>query len=471
MVAPGQAAYRKQGGLPRRAFEIALLVALVLHTPFIPSNLSAYLRLLFAPANDDDYADTEAIIPVDLDLLENDPSAEQAAPASPETSEPPPAKSPAKPLEEKGFAPAGVADAGVQDAGTSGDAGRSKDHVADAGPVKDAGPLPLRDPIQAAGGAGKVAAKDPNVQVLIAGNALRKHPLGAAFGRILVMIPEWRQFFEESPIDPIRDVNHLLITAPKLRGDSSQLVAVMDFNVPEPQIRAAVDLVVQRAGGEWLEDTPVPAAHAKVSAGERLFALVPGRRLLVVLPTNAKDQLGGLKRTRGFPNSKVGIVISMVTPARPFRAVFNLPSGLKWMRLAVTPTSEGGADVSLEAEDTSAEEAAKHAKQLTHDFDQIRRVSVLGLTSFEVIDHAEFVAEGNKIKTRVHVSNRQLKLIIGFVEHLERGASGLERGAGSLERGAGGLERGAGGLERGASGVQPHGQAQARLEHRRRSLW
>ncbi len=53
---------------------------------------------------------------------------------------------------------------------------------------------------------------------MIAGNVIRKHQLGASFARILVLIPEWHQFFADSPIDPIRDLNHLLITAPRLRG-------------------------------------------------------------------------------------------------------------------------------------------------------------------------------------------------------------------------------------------------------------
>jgi hypothetical protein len=404
---------KKRRGLPRRAFTIALAVAFFLHLPLIPSRLGEWLRVaFFGETADYDDPDAQAILPLDLDLLGEAPSAETSpgsrdVPAAGNTATPPP-KPPAH------EAPA-IADAGAPtDAGAPHDAGRP-DAASAASAAADAGPPPLRDPVSTAGGAGKIAAKDANIQVLIAGNVIRKHELGAAFSRLLVLIPEWHQFFEDSPIDPIRDLNHLLITGPRFRGDSSKMVAVMDFNVPEPQIRAAVDLVIQRTGGEWLDDTPIPAAHAKILAGDRLFALVPGKKLLVVLPLDAKDQLAGFKQNKGFRNGTVGIVISLLTPARPFKSIFPLPETLKWLRVAVTPTADGGADVAVEVGDSSAEDAAKHAVEITKALDQVRTIDMM-ITRIDVIDHTEFTADADVMKARVHVTTRQLKLIMGFVE-------------------------------------------------------
>lgn len=407
--------------LPRRAFAIAVTVAFVLHLPLVPSKLNEWLQLLLqGQAADYDDRDAKAIIPIDLDLLNEEPSPTAVgAPPSPPAGDPPPA-APKVAGDGAMIADAGPIDAGPADAAADAEAPRKKRPVSDAGPAEDAGPADagapsLHDPIAAAGGAGKIAAKDSNIQVLIAGNVIRKHQLGASFARILVLIPEWHQFFADSPIDPIRDLNHLLITAPRLRGDSSKLVAVMDFNVPESKIKDAVDLIVTNAGGSWLEDAPVPTARAKVSAGDRLFALVPGKRLLVVLPYEAKDQLEGLKKSKGFPSSKVGIVISMVTPSRPFRNIFALPDTLKWMRVAVTPTADGGADVAIEGGDASEKDAQKHAPEITKAFDSVRTVNLV-VTTLDVIDHAEFVADGATIKTQVHVSEAQLKRIVGMAE-------------------------------------------------------
>ncbi len=413
--------------MPRRAFAIAVTVAFILHLPLLPSNLGAWLqRVLQGSATDYDDHDAAAIIPIDLDLMNEEPSPTAAGtPPPPPAGEPPPA--PAAPtadgttIVDAGAPRATPVDAGAADAATDAEAPRkprppSDAGIADdAGPIADAGPPSMRDPIAAAGGAGKISAKDPNVQVLIAGNVIRKHQLGAAFARILVLIPEWHQFFADSPIDPIRDLNHLLITAPRFRGDTSKVVAVMDFNVPEAKIKAAVDLVVNNVNGEWLDDAPVPTAHARVAGGDRLFALVPSKRLLVVLPFEAKDQLEGLKKSKGFPNSKVGIAISMVSPARPFRGLFALPDTLKWLRIAVTPTADGGADVALEGGDASEKDAQKHAPEITKAFDQVRVVSLV-ITTLELVDHTEFVAEGASIKAQVHVSEAQLKRFVGMAE-------------------------------------------------------
>jgi hypothetical protein len=414
--------------LPRRAFAIAVTVAFILHLPFLPSNLGAWLqRVLQGSATDYDDRDASAIIPIDLDLMNEEPSPTAVGTEAPPPKSDPPAPAPAATgdgttIVDAGAPPPAPVDAGDADA----EAPKKKRPPSDAGIADDAGavddagaapagPPSVRDPIAAAGGAGKISAKDPNVQVLIAGNVIRKHQLGAAFARILVLIPEWHQFFADSPIDPIRDLNHLLITAPRFRGDTSKVVAVMDFNVPEAKIKAAVDAIVNNVNGEWLDDTPVPTAHAKVGGGDRLFAMVPSKRLLVVLPFEAKDQLEGLKKSKGFPNSKVGIAISMVSPARPFKGLFALPDTLKWLRLAVMPTADGGADVAIEGGDASEKDAQKHAPEITKAFDQVRVVSLV-ITTLELVDHIDFVAEGASIKGQVHVSDAQLKRVVGMAE-------------------------------------------------------
>ncbi|MEO7331847.1 MAG: hypothetical protein ABI193_24945 [Minicystis sp.] len=408
---------------PERPFALALIVALLLHAPLIPTGVGAWLRLfLGAQSRGYDDIDASAIIPIDLDLGGDPGAAPSGAVIAAEGSSAPGA------LDDKGTAPsdAGVdaAPAATTDAGSDAgsDAGAPRKRPdppdaapPDAGPPPDAGAPALRDPISAAGAVGKISAKDANVQVLISSKVLRKHPLGASFSRLLLLLPSWRQFFADSPIDPIRDLDHVLITAPRFRDDSSKMVAVMDFNLPEAKIKAAIDSVVTRTNGEWMSDTPVPAARARIAAGDRIFAIVPGKKLLVVLPLDAKDQLAGLKQTKGFRNSATGIVISLVTPSRAFAGLFPVPESIKSLRVLVTPTADGGADVALEAVDKSPEEAQKHAADLTQAIEQVRVIDAV-VTKIVVLDHTEFVAEKEVIKARVHVSDRQLMLIMGSVE-------------------------------------------------------
>jgi hypothetical protein len=383
-------------------------VALVLHLPLAPTRLLDWLRVAFLHGGDYDDADAAAIVPIDLDLLAREPAPEPAAPA------PPPV--PAAPSGE------GPTDAGApparSDAGAPlGDGGAPRPPASsapDAGPTP---PRPVEDPMGTAGGAGKISAKDPNVQLLLSGKAMRKHPLGGFFSRVLLAVPQWRDFFGGTPVDPIRDLDHILITAPRLRGDTGRLVAVMSPNLPAEQVEEAVGIVVRRAGGVWLEtEGPVTSARAQVGGASRLFAILPQKKLLVVLPGDAMEQLERLKQAKPFRNSAEALVVSLLTPARPFGAFFPLPNTLKWMRIALVPTADGGADVAIDAGDRSPEDAERDAVRMTAEMERRRKIEVPILGTMEILDAVTFEAAGDVVRARTHVSRAKLSQIMAFIE-------------------------------------------------------
>jgi hypothetical protein len=270
---------------------------------------------------------------------------------------------------------------------------------------------------------GKIAAKDPNVQILISGKVLRKHELGPWASSLLLMIPEWQRFFEGSPIDPIKDLDHLLITAPRLKEDSSKMVAVLEYNIRTERVRESVDAVLHRTNGVWLEDAPVTAGRARILGAPRLFAILPQRRLLVILPAEAMDQLEGLKHGKGFKNSAEGAVVSMLTPAKPFKEFLPLPESLKWLRLALTPAHDGGVDLAIDAGDRSVAEAQVHAGTIGEAIEARRKAAgVFG----RIMDEVKFVAEGDVIRARTHVTPQQMRLVMLLVEQkaLERYGGG-----------------------------------------------
>ncbi|MGK3994035.1 hypothetical protein [Sorangium sp. So ce1024] len=414
----------------QRALATAAAVALLLHLPLLPTPLFSWLEAMFALQGElTDYDAGETIVPVDLDLLADDPSAVavapsatggEATPSGPGAAAPAaPPPTPPPPTASASAAPA-APDAGAPEPPRRRPPGDAGPDAAGDGGTGDGNDSPnLRTPLSVAGAPGKLASKDPNVQVLIAGDRLRTHELGAWFGRILTTIPEWQSFFNDTGVDPIRDIDHLLIAGPQLR-DSSKVVAVLDYRAPEEAMRAAVNVIVERSNGAWIEDAPVPAARAIAERSERIFAMVPNRRLLVVLPAEEEDQLSKLKSMKGFnKSSAAGIVISMLTPANAFRGVQALPRSLAWMRLTVTPTKDGGADLALTAGDESAEKALEHAQELTKILNAIRTID-LGITRIDVVDEVTFNTDGKVIWTKLHVTNRQLKLIMGFVEQALR---------------------------------------------------
>jgi hypothetical protein len=429
---------------------MSLAVSLFLHAPLVPTNLLHWLGIMLHAqdihAND---VDGEAIIPIDLDLdLHGGSGVAGSSSPSPRTGDPrglgdvdasapkprprvssrrvvdaggdAAAKEPGDAAsDEDTEAGSAEPDAAAPDATApipaEGDAG-----AADAGGEDAAAPVAkLAAPVGAAGDPSKLAGKDPNVQVLLASDRLRKHELGATFSQLLTALPEWAEFFEGTPIDPVKDFDHVLLAGPQFR-DFRKVVAVMDYNIPERKIREAMNVVVERTHGHWLEGTPVPAAEITLARdkGVRILALVPEKRLLVLLPKDAKDQLSQLKATKPFAKSNVGILLSIVTPARAFRGLpVGIPDTLKWVRISVTPQPNGEADVDLEALDDSAADAAKHAPEITQAVEGVRRID-LGLFAIEVIDRTQFIASGALIRAHVRVTKRQLRFVMDEVEKI-----------------------------------------------------
>lgn len=397
----------------RRALVIFLCVAVLLHAPLVPTRLFDWLRVMLH-AGDMEMVDQpgETIVPIDFDLVPDAP----AAPAPPpEPAAPPPALAapPAAPTTTGGDLPKPP----DKPAPEPPDAGAP---VASADPDAGAPKKPsVKDPLAAAGAVGKLASTDPNVQVLIASDRIRKHPLGAAFGKLLTTIPEWKSFFEGTDLDPIRDVDHVLIAGPQFR-DSSKVVAVMDYNVPEPRVKQAIDVIVQRSdpAGSWLEDSPVPAATARADGGDRIFAMVPGKRLLVVMPADAKEQLGKLKSAGNFnKSSAVGIAVAMVTPGRAFKGLpVKVPESLKWLRLAVIPQADGGADVTLELMDESGASASEHMAEMTRTIEAVRTLSIPLLGTVELFGAVDASTEDALIRLRTKVTESQLRRIMTHVE-------------------------------------------------------
>ncbi|HRI71716.1 MAG TPA: hypothetical protein PK156_46105 [Polyangium sp.] len=485
----------------QRAFRLTLIVAFLLHLPFVPTRLFAWMSILWntGPTEIDD-KDDELIIPIDFDIV-SEPTNPAPAPTAETTAAveddaiPEPAavvtatkKTPPAPILDAGVdaAPepldaasdlldAGVADAaeaadaeaGVEDggpgdaaidsstndpdasaddagqpiaqAGTDGGSGgilpASTDaglpiekgtNLPDAGPVDAGGTAPtdagasdggalVRDPQTIAGANDTMVGKNPHITLLIAGDRLRKFKHGARFGRVLGMIPQWQTFLGDSNLNPVLDIDHMFIAGPRLNIDSRNITVTMDLKgASDAKIRKTIDGIVKRSNppGAWLKNEPVEAATAYAAGGERLFAIVPGKHIVMVLPAKAKDKLADVKKVKAFPKSgTVGIALSLDTPHTAFGKLANIPDTLRGLHLTLTPTDDGGADVQLEVKDKDATLAQLHAAQITAILDEVRFKDLL-LARVEIMHHVDFKADGNIIRAQTHVTEGELGNIL-----------------------------------------------------------
>ena len=419
--------WRGQPDTSNRRLGWLVLASLLVHAPFTP--LVALLGLFgWLATKKPDLIDGPAITAIPVDLFEGEDAPAPPAPPPPEpvaaTESAPTPKKPHKPPPEP--VDAGVADAApdaeVADAGAPPDAG-----AGDAGTKDGAGhaPNPMANLV---GDAKKVVDQDANVRLVVYPEKIRNHPLGPRIGRMLGSIYQWRDFFGPTGLDPIRDVDRIMVVGPELR-DSSKVAAILKLNVGAARLHDAVDAIVKAdaAHGEWL-DAGIPAATAYADRAPRIFAL-PSPNVVVVVPPTAKDAALGLRKVN-IPKPQGGEVMwaYAVNPWRPARMLrLDLPKSIKWAKIWVTPAQGGGALVEAEGEDESADAAETDAAQLMAVINQNLALAdtigsilggVLGVQAPKLVEKIELHAEGSMIRGSAVLTQAQVELVFSQLEPL-----------------------------------------------------
>ncbi|NUO47887.1 MAG: hypothetical protein HOV80_03420 [Polyangiaceae bacterium] len=349
-----------------------LVIALLLHLPFMPFARFFTLGLFDFLFDETEETDEEAVVPLDLVLEDSVDEVPAQKEAVTEIATPEPGG--------EAVVDAGVdASKGIEDAGPD----ASKDGGAvDAGPDAPPPPKPTKqEPLADNQAVKTLSGNNPNnVQIVLVGSRLREHPVGAKLGGLLPTIKQWEPFFKDTGINPIDDIDAMIITGPQVRI-SGDVIAIMKFNGDMETVEAAVQGIAEKNEGERLDDTPVPAWKVTTDKSLRIFALVPDKKLLYVLPwpkqtkadkakkldkdewakearKRADAQLARIKvaKFQDFSKETYAIDAYMIEPYKLVSktgeialgpvTVQLIPQTLKSMRLRVTPNG-GDADVSI----------------------------------------------------------------------------------------------------------------------------
>ncbi|HET7545543.1 MAG TPA: hypothetical protein VFK05_37005 [Polyangiaceae bacterium] len=427
-------------------FTKLLVVSALLHVPLTPWAALVGLLSLWSPPAED--SDAPPITGIPIDVIEDEPP-KASAPEPPAPAEPagPPAeaalvtprKKPPKPVKtivdagapdaqpadaevDAGVADAGPLDAGSLDAGkVASDAGAGTDErdagaIADAGPTSDAGAKPISDPSVVAG-VKRVADPNANVRITLYTEKIRANPLGARIGPLLGSLYQWRDFFGPSGVDPIKDIDQIYIVGPQLRN-SSNVVAILRHHLPPAKMHAAIDLLVRAdpQGGQWL-DAGVPVASAHADGAERRFVIANAQTVVVTPPSAFSAAAAAGKQLTLRPSKgPEAALIYLATPYRAFAGLaIKVPESIKWARIRITPSADGGASAELEAEDENADTASEDAAYLSRTTNALSQLnlgflgSLLGQSSHRFIEHVAFTSEGNMIHGTARVTADQLQ--------------------------------------------------------------
>jgi hypothetical protein len=291
------------------------------------------------------------------------------------------------------------------------------------GPTKEFG-----DPVALAGSAGAVADSNANVRLFMYTEEVRKHPLGGRISELLKRTPQWKDFFGPSKIDPIFDIDRVMIAGPQLRS-SSQVVAIVQHRLSKPRIEQAFDALVQREGS-WIDRKAV-VARGKADRAVRIFA-APTSRLVVVSPPQLEAQVRSIKVGATFPESAGDMAVSayMVTPHRALKGTgIRIPETLKWVRLDLRPLENGGALLKVLAEDADEISARNDAEIIQALIVQATSInfskmgSLGGLASLAFgskekkwLKSVSFRSEGDKIHGVIEVTAEQLMTAVDLLE-------------------------------------------------------
>lgn len=420
------------------------VLALVLHVPLTP--VAALLGLLQLIGGQREAPLLPPVTEIPLDILEDDPV--PAKPPSPAEASPPetavesevhvpkqPAPVLVKPQPPK-LRPDAKRDerdraAREPDAGTAPDAEAPAEHKPGEG---------IASPV--AGIADKrVVDPNANVQLLVHNDRVRRHPLGVRIGPLLRGVYQWRDFFGPTSIDPVRDIDRMLIVGPQLR-DSRDVVAILQFNVAPEQVRAAVDLLVARdPQGAWL-DAGVPVAQARADRGERAFVF-PSPQVLVVTPPSAQASAERLPKKFRLPGPK-GDEIALAKLATPWRAFlglpFVIPKSIRSAEVRLSPGEAGGIVVDVLAQDETEPLAAADARTLTAALTAATSLDlgVLGAMLFgssqkKFIERGSFEPDGTQIRGEIVLTRAQLETLLDLAAGFLGGGAPRPRPAPSAQ--------------------------------------
>lgn len=309
-------------------------------------------------------------------------------------------------------------DGGPPDSGDVSDASADSGLVASAG---DAGAVPgSNGPTDSRGVGGlpkDINAGPQNVTLMLNVATIRKNSVGARMGPLLQAIPQWREFLRggQSPVDPVRDTEWILIYGPSLIKTDRDAVFVR-YTAPDEVVDRAVKMIAQNSPGGGPFDVGVPGVKASIGHADdadRVFMRPQSKLLLIVPKSHAKEFATVYKKSapRG-PNAVEALRLIVNNPSNQISIKgLKFSQKLKQIRLWIVPDASGAADVYAEGDCEDAESATQTATDLT---EVIRRTNqgFVSLMTKGLLDRAQVIPNGTKVNLHVHASPEQLEAVL-----------------------------------------------------------
>ncbi len=306
----------------------------------------------------------------------------------------------------------------------------------------DGGELPgaggPRDPAAMLGAKSLVAAGQVNVTLRVNVARIRQHPMAPRVSSLLVRLPQWRDFLKGAPanIDPVRDVDDILIYGPSLIHTEKTLVIVRYSNISDAVVDTAVEGIASAYAGGGPFDVGVPGIKASLGhadQAERVFMRVK-KGVLVVLPKADAQRLTPQLVKTDFSRKVAPNEAMRLTVKDPWKQIsirgLKFSNKLSEIRLWIVPDAKNEADVFGEGDCGDEASCTEIASDLTQTLERVNQTGVnLGILKITVstftrglLDGAKVVPVGNKVQLRIHANSEQLEAIYNLLDQQLGGA-------------------------------------------------
>jgi hypothetical protein len=311
-----------------------------------------------------------------------------------------------------------ASDGAVSDAGTGGASLDGAVALADAGP----GPGGPRDPQAIVGAAGDIQVDKVLVMVVVNAEVIRKSPSGPTLAALLRRVDQWDQFMRGTDIDPVKDIDWIIISGPSIQNTTRDVVLV-HYSASDAKVDHAMDVVAGNypQGGAFDAGVGSMKAVRSFSDGAERVVLQPRPHVLAVVPTSAAAKVARQLATASVPahvRKGEALYLRVVDPHHPMPQI---PAELSELRLRIVPTDDDGADVLLDG-DTASPEAARKAAGEIQALLQTINGSMIGIgvrfAAGDLLDGIEVTTQGSVVKVHLHASAEQIAGILGLAGSL-----------------------------------------------------
>jgi len=267
--------------------------------------------------------------------------------------------------------------------------------------------------------AGKIAISllPAKVYAMARLDGIANHAAGVRITRMATV--DWG--LESVGLDPLTDFSAAIVASSGLSNQDSYVV-VARTNPPTERRKSAVDTMIARSQptGRWLDGTSVPTARVLLRSEEQVVVLAEPD-LLVVMSGNLVGKADAFAGPLVLPphEGPPTIAVRIDDPSNTLRDLgafpIQIPTTLSWVVLGVDLRPDGGADIQIESQSASPEQANADAATLTQAVDDATSVKV-SIVRVRMFRPVVFRAEGDRVKTNVTLSAAEVDMLLSFAE-------------------------------------------------------